>query len=87
MKLRLHHKAVKQLNKAPNIIKEKFEVLALHIIANGLKNLPFRSKQMRGKYKQFYEILLHDDYRIVYRIDEDVFFVRYSGTHNYLGTG
>lgn len=87
MEINIHKDAQKQLRKAPSKIKKKADKLVGHIIAKGLKNFPFPIKPLKGKFKVYHEILLDDDYRIIYRIENNSFFIRYAGTHNQLKTG
>ena len=42
---------------------------------------------MQGKYKNYKEILIHDDFRIIYRIEDNSMLIRFTGAHYYLKTG
>jgi len=87
--LHIHKDAEKALKKSPQHIKEKsFECLQV-LMASGLKDFPYQVDTLKGKYKKFkyMEIKISGDYRLIFRQEENQFFIRYAGTHNSLGTG
>lgn len=86
-RLELHKDAQKALAKAPRKIQEKFLQLAEYLQENGTHNSPFTVVPMKGKYKIYLEAKIASDYRIIFRLEEQTFFIRYAGTHNSLGTG
>ncbi len=87
MKLRIHRDAEKQLPKASPKIKKKAEDVVSFILANdSLHGAPFMIKQLKGNLRIYKEILLDNDYRILFRIDNNTFFMKDAGTHNHLRT-
>ncbi len=87
--IHLHKSAQKALQKAPPLIKEKSLQCFLHLTKSSLQNFPYPITPLQGKYKKFkyLEIKLSKDYRIILRKEGNVFFIRYAGTYNSLGTG
>lgn len=88
-KVIFHKKAGKSLEKAPNKIKEKVFIFQKHLREQGLDSFPFKIDTMKGEFKQFkyLEAKIDKDYRIIFRQEENIFYIRYAGTHNALGTG
>jgi len=87
MKLEIHNSALKNIKKTSLKIKQKIEKLVSCVMVDDFKNCPFPIKPLKGKYKIYNEILIDQDYRVIYRIENNTFFLRYAGTHNQLGTG
>lgn len=87
MRLKIHKQAIKQIQKAPKKIQMKIREIIQLVLKNEFDDLSYRKKSMKGKYKVFTEIILDKDYRLLYRIIEGEFQIRYAGTHNSLGTG
>ena len=88
MKIEIHSYAQKQLSKASPKIKKKVEGLVIYILKNdSLNNFPFDIKPLKGKLGIYKEVLIDKDYRVFFRIENDIFYIRYAGTHNCLRTG
>ncbi|MDD5731305.1 MAG: type II toxin-antitoxin system mRNA interferase toxin, RelE/StbE family [Patescibacteria group bacterium] len=88
MRIEIHRDAQKQLSKSSPKIKKKAEILVSFVLeSDSLEDFPFDIKSLRGDYKIYKEILIDKDYRIFFYIENDTFYIRYAGTHNYLGTG
>ena len=87
--IRLHRAAQKALHKAPERIQKKAVTFIKHLTKHGTRNPPFPVKPLHGKFKKYkyLEAKIEDDYRIFFRREGNVFFVRQAGTHNSLGTG
>jgi mRNA-degrading endonuclease RelE of RelBE toxin-antitoxin system len=87
--LHLHKDAQKAIRKFPKPIRAKtFE--ALEVLRNsGTKDFPLPIRLLQGKFRKFryFEIKIARDYRIIFRKEENEFFIRHAGTHNSLGTG
>lgn len=87
--LQIHRDAEKSFKKSPKRIKEKILECLEYLTKNGTKNLRFPIAPLKGKFKKYsyYEIKIDKDYRIIFRREKDIFFIRKSGTHNSLHTG
>ncbi|MBU0766722.1 hypothetical protein KKF55_02980 [Patescibacteria group bacterium] len=87
--LKIHRDAEKELAKSPQHIKKKALRFFEHLMKNGIQNPPYPLKPLKGKFKKskFWETIIDKDYRIIFRKENDIFLVRYAGTHNKLGTG
>jgi len=86
--LRIHKHAQKALKKAPARIKERAFVCLNHLRQNGTRDFPY-ALAVLVDYKKFkyVEAKIDKDYRIVFRFENEVIYIRYAGTHNSLGTG
>lgn len=87
--LHLHRDAQKALQKTQKRIQKKAFVCLQHLRQKGPYGLPYPLKMLEGPYKKFryLEAKIDKDYRIIFRVEENLIFVRYAGTHNALGTG
>ena len=87
-KLSVHKHAQKALKKAPIRIRKKAFLCLNHLRKSGTADFPHPLAVLEN-YKNFryIEVKIDKDYRIVFRIDEGVIYIRYAGTHNALGTG
>lgn len=87
-KLQIHKHVQKALKKAPVKIREKSFLCLKYLMKNGTQDFPYPLAVLET-YKKFryIEAKIDKDYRIVFRIEKEVIFVRYAGTHNALGTG
>ena len=85
----LHKHAQKNLSKAPARIKRKASVFVEHLCEHGTADSPFPLKPLQGSYKKYdyVEAKIDKDYRIIFRREDDTFYIRFAGTHNQLGTG
>lgn len=87
-KLQIHKHVQKALKKAPVKIRERAFVCLNHLRENGTRDSPYPLAVLRGhKRFKYIEVKIDKDYRIVFRIEGEVIYVRYAGTHNALGTG
>jgi mRNA-degrading endonuclease RelE of RelBE toxin-antitoxin system len=87
--LHLHKNAEKAIQKFPKSIRLKASRALKILYEQGTTNFPFPIKSLQGQYKKFKysEIKIAKDYRIIYRKENNIFYIRYAGTHNSLGTG
>jgi addiction module RelE/StbE family toxin len=83
----LHKSAEKSLRKAPQKIKKRFIELSEYLINDNIKECRFEIVWMKGKYKIYKEVKIDKDYRIIFKIEDNLVFIRYAGSHNYLHTG
>ena len=88
-KLQIHKDAEKAMRKAPERIREKSYRFLRHLRHAGTQDAPFRIKALQGAFKKhrFLEAIIDEDYRIIFRREQDTFYVRLAGTHNELHTG
>jgi mRNA-degrading endonuclease YafQ of YafQ-DinJ toxin-antitoxin module len=88
-RLKLHKEAQKSLKKTQKHIREKAFECIVHLKNFGAKDCPFPVEPLKGFYKKFkyYEAKIQQDYRIFFRFEDDVLFIRKAGAHNELGTG
>ncbi|MDP2643159.1 MAG: hypothetical protein Q8P62_04940 [Candidatus Peregrinibacteria bacterium] len=88
-KLQIHKDAEKALNKAQKRIRGKAFMCIVHLRDNGTLNSPFSIAPLQGDFKKYkyYEAKIDKDYRIFFRIEGDILYIRSAGTHNTLGTG
>ncbi len=88
-KIEVHKSAQKALAKAPVHIQRKATKLVGHLIQHGTKDAPCKIKPMHGKFQRqrYHEAILDKDFRIIFRREENMFYIRHAGTHNALGTG
>lgn len=86
--VQIHKRAQKNLQKAPVHIKKNASLFFSYITGD-TKECPFPIKPLKGKYKkyQYKEVLIGNDYRIFFRIEGTICYIRHAGTHNQLGTG
>lgn len=87
--IHIHKSAEKSFKKAPKHIQQKALIFLSHLMDNGLKDVPYPLDTLKGTYKKYkyLEAKIHADYRIIFRQENEAFFIRYAGTHNGLGTG
>jgi mRNA-degrading endonuclease RelE of RelBE toxin-antitoxin system len=87
--LKVHRDAEKELAKAPIRIRKKAFSFLQHLRNHGSQESPFPIKALQGSFKQskFLEVKIDKDYRIIFRREGVVYYIRYAGTHNRLGTG
>jgi mRNA-degrading endonuclease YafQ of YafQ-DinJ toxin-antitoxin module len=85
----IHRDAKKALLKAPTKIKKKVARLVEHLINSGTKSVPFPIATLKGEFKKnkYLEAKIDKDYRIIFRKENDSYFIRAAGTHNSLHTG
>ena len=88
-RIRMHKSAEKRLAQCPKRIRDKAYIAIKHLRHNGTLNLPFTIKPLQGplKRRKFLEAKIDKDYRIIFRRNEDGFFIRSAGAHNQLHTG
>jgi len=87
--LQIHRDAEKSFKKSPKQIEEKIFECLKHLTQKGTKDLRFKIAPLKGKFKKYnyFEIKIDKDYRIIFRRENDTFFIRKAGTHNSLCTG
>jgi len=87
-KIQIHKHVEKALKKAPIKIKKRAFVCLNHLRENETNDFPYPLAVLNG-YKNFnyIEAKIDKDYRIVFRIEDNVIYIRYAGTHNALRTG
>lgn len=87
--LNIHKKAQKAFEKAPLKIKKKVAICLNHLQQKGLLNLPYPIRVLKNwsRKHKYFEIKIDKDYRIVFRLEGNIFYIRLAGTHNALGTG
>ena len=88
-KISIHKQAKKVLQKAQSKIKNKTFTALEHMMENGLTDFPFRIDKLKGKFRkyQYFEIKIDKDFRVVFRLEGQTFYIRAAGTHNQLRTG
>ena len=86
--IRIYKHAQKSLKKSPEKIKKRAFLCLSHLRKEGTKNFPYPLAALKNykKYK-YIEAKIDKDYRIIFRFEDKIIFVRYAGTHNALGTG
>ena len=59
-----------------------------YLIDHGTYNSPFPIKKLHGQFQKYnyYEAKIAYDYRIIFRQEENIFYIRDAGTHNKLRT-
>jgi len=85
----IHKSAEKSLKKAPLRIREKAFTFIDHLRKSGTQQPPFPVQAMEGKFRKFkyLEAKIDKDYRIIFRRENQSYFIRFAGTHNELRTG
>jgi mRNA-degrading endonuclease RelE of RelBE toxin-antitoxin system len=88
-RVEIHKDAEKAMQKAPEYIREKAFRFLRHLRHDGTRNPPCRIKALQGPFKKhhFLEAIIDKDYRIIFRKEDDTFYIRLAGTHNELHTG
>lgn len=88
-KLHIHKDAQKAFAKAPYRIRMKSFRFLEYLMDNGLNKSTYKIKALQGDFKKFkyLEVKIDKDYRIIFRLEGQSFFIRDAGTHNHLGTG
>lgn len=87
MELGIHKHASKKLQKAPAKIQQKFIEFVEDFLQKGSGFPRFPITKMKGKYSLYKEAKIDKDYRVVFREEKSILYIRYAGTHNELGTG
>lgn len=87
--LKIHKSAQKAFQKAPKRIQEKIFICLKHFGQKGLEKPPYPIKTLQGRFKKYkyLEVKIDKDYRIIFRLKDNTFYIRSAGTHNTLGTG
>lgn len=86
MRVEIHKHARKSLEKSPKKIQRKFLEFVEYCLNDKLNKVRFPIVLMKGKFKIYKEAKIDKDYRIIFRIEDNIVYIRYAGTHNYLGT-
>ena len=87
--IKLHKSAQKALLKTPKKIRLRAEQCILYLQTDGTLHCPFIGATLKGPQGRlkYYEAKVDKDYRLIFRINNQILYIRAAGTHNSLGTG